>query len=802
MSNSAPSNTRDDGIDLGSILEHISDAVILADSHGKVCLFNRAAETMFGYSQEEMQGKQVSILVPERLREAHARGVQRIASGGTSHLNGKTVKLTGLRSDGTEFPIELSLSDCQGDSGCYLTAVIRDGSERERAEAALRLERAYFEELFQSSPEAIVLVDNESRVLRQNREFTRLFGYSAEEMTGNSVDVALASEELQSEAGAFTHRVAEGERLCVEAVRKSKEGKLIDVSILAAPIATEMGQVAAYAIYRDITDEKRADKELRTSEARYRHIFHSTSVSIWEEDLTAVKRVLDELRDQGVSDLSSYLGDRPEFTREVAQKIRVLDVNDATVNMFEAESRDELLGALDLSFIKDHLKAFEREFVAIAEGKPFFEVEVETQTLRGRPIDIVMKMMIPGETEQFRSVLVSVVDVSERKRVEEAIQRTQRLESLGMLGGGLAHEFNNILVSILGNAELAQMELPTSSPVRDMLTEIGSAVHRAAELTDEMLAFSGKAKVDIKPLDVTAEVQSAKQSLEAICPANLMIQYDLPVDLPQVLGDPSRIKQALLGLVSNAAEAMEGEQGTISVSAGLSNLDSSELRRGYWTDALASGQYVSLRVTDTGVGMGRDTMAKVFDPFFSTKFAGRGLGLAAVLGIMRSIGGAIQMVSGQNQGTTVTLVFPRAESAQKQPASTGKDFSEWRGSGEILVVDDERAVRSVTKKVLCRWGFTVLTADDGDEGVELFRNNSSNLKAVLLDFMMPKMNGDLAFAEMRGIDPHVPIILLSGYADRDTGGESPFEGPDAFIHKPFELTELFETLLGVLKLQE
>ena len=411
-------------------------------------------------------------------------------------------------------------------------------------------------------------------------------------------------------------------------------------------------------------------------------------------------------------------------------------------------------------------------------------------------------MIIPRETEQFGSVLLSVVDISERKRAEEALQRTQRLESLGMLSGGLAHEFNNILVSILGNAELAQLELPTTSPVCEMLNEIGTAVHRAAELTDEMLAFSGKAKVDIKPLDVTAEVQSAKQSLEAICPANLTIQYDLSAHLPRVLGDPSRIKQALLGLVSNGAEAMEGEQGAISVSAGLIDLDGSELRKGYWTDELPNGQYVFLRVADTGVGMDRDTMAKAFDPFFSTKFAGRGLGLAAVLGIVRSFGGAIQMISEPNKGSAVTLAFRRIESVQKRPARSAKDFSDWRGSGEILVVDDERSIRSITKKVLRQWGFTVLTADDGDEGVELFRNHSSKLKAVLLDFMMPKMNGEAAFAEMRAIDPHVPIILLSGYAERDADGGSPFEGPDAFIHKPFELTELFETLLGVLELQE
>ncbi|MFQ5705369.1 MAG: PAS domain S-box protein [Gemmatimonadales bacterium] len=786
-------------LNYGTVIEHIPEGVITADSSGIIRQVNRTAESMFGYSSGQMEGKPVSIIIPGDLRAAHLRGLRHVASGGELHGLDRTMKLRGLRSDGVEFPVEISLSHWSRDAESYFTAVVRESAAPQSDGDAASLERAYFEELFQSSPEAIVLVDIESRVLRLNREFTRLFGYTPEDLIGKSVDLALAPEEMRAEAGAFTTRVAMGERLSVNTVRKSKDGRLIDVSLLAAPVFTEQGQVATYAIYRDITDQRKAETELRQSEARYKNIFHSASVSIWEEDLTSVKASLDELKNQGVEDFAKYFQEHPEFVQKTAEKITVLDVNDATLDLYEAESRAELLGPLNSKVIEEHLSVFANEFVAIAEGRPFFETEVAARTLRGQPIDLVVKMAIPRDSERFSNVLVNIVDVSQRRRVEEALQRAQRLESLGLMGGALAHEFNNILVSILGNAELAQLELPEGSPARKMLAEIGTAVNRAAALTDEMLAFSGRAKVDIKPLDISSEVRGMRSAIEAIKPENAVIQYDLAEELPYFLGDAARIKQTMLGLVSNATEALRDGDGTIGVATGLTKLTKAELQSGYWTDELDVGTYLFLRVSDTGHGMDRDTLPRAFDPFFTTKFAGRGLGLAAVLGIVRSMGGAVKVISAPDRGTTVTLFFPASGAEGEDSESPERDYSNWRGEGEILVVDDERSVLSVTKRVLRRWGFTVLTADDGTEGVEIYRNHCDKLKAVLLDFMMPIMRGDAAFAEMRRIDPRVPIVLLSGYAEGDGEHGLPFEGPDAFIHKPFELTELFETLVGVLE---
>ncbi len=623
-----------------AVAESAAEAVITANERGRIRFWNPAACDMFGYGEEEVLGVAMGILLSERLRGQHATDLGRIMSGGADHLCGRTVELHAIRKDGSEFPIELSLSSWyQGRQKCY-TAIVRDISERKQAEGALELERAYFEGLFRGSPEGLVLLDSQSRVIRQNDEFTRMFGYEPEETAGRSLDKLLAPSDLRDEAASFTEQAVMGQRLSVETVRKAKDGRLIDVSVLVAPIEIEGRQVALIAVYRDITDRKRAE-----------------------------------------------------------------------------------------------------------------EVGIEMR----------------------------------------------KLDSLSVMAGGIAHDFNNLLVSMLGNAELALMDLEENNPVRDSLASIQKAAQRATDLTGQMLAYSGKGKFNVQPLDVSSLVEEMKRWLKTGPNDVANVRYDLATNPPKFLGDSAQIREVVSALFDNALEALEGRAGTVTISTGVEQFDRAFLSDAHLADGLEEGAYVSIRVADTGTGMDEATKKKIFDPFFSTRFTGRGLGLAATLGIVRGHGGTMHVDTDLGTGTTVTALFPISLNRQEgEEQSKAGRVEEWRGRGLILIVDDEDSVRSVTRAVLERWGFSVVGAADGQEGVEVFRERQEDISAVLLDYTMPQMNGDVTFLEMHKLNPRVPVILMSGYAEEDAIDTIPGEGLAGFLHKPFQPIALMQKLKEVL----
>jgi PAS domain S-box-containing protein len=386
----------------------------------------------------------------------------------------------------------------------------------------------------------------------------------------------------------------------------------------------------------------------------------------------------------------------------------------------------------------------------------------------------------------------------DRMETERKMLQAQKLESLGVLAGGIAHDFNNLLTAMLGNASLARIELPDSSPVHHSLQQIEKAAIRAAELCKEMLAYSGRSQFVAARLDLSALVEDTTQLLQVSISKKCVLKLELHRPLPAILADPTQIRQIVMNLVINASDAIGERSGVIRVCTGLMRADQQYLNETFLSPDLPPGDYVYLEINDNGCGMPPEVKARIFEPFYTTKFAGHGLGLAAVLGIVRSHRGTIKVYSEAGRGSTFKLLFPALDEKAANQAPTADPASNWRGAGLALVVDDEETVRAVAARTLESLGFTPLTANDGCDGVRIFREHSAALRVVLLDLTMPHMNGEETFRELSRIDPRVPVLLMSGFTENDTIDRFAGKGLAGFIQKPFDRKRLQTKLHAVL----
>jgi signal transduction histidine kinase/CheY-like chemotaxis protein len=422
----------------------------------------------------------------------------------------------------------------------------------------------------------------------------------------------------------------------------------------------------------------------------------------------------------------------------------------------------------------------------------------------GIPVEVVVAPVLDDAGEVVQ-IIESCRDITERKRAEEErrqlearLQQAQKLESLGVLAGGIAHDFNNLLVGVLGNASLALEELPGESRVRELLQRIDRSARRAADLTRQLLAYSGKGRFVIRPLNLSTLVVEMAQLLQTSVSKRVALKHELPDDLPLIEADETQVRQVVMNLITNAAEAIGVQDGLITVRTGVVEADQAYLSDTYLDDDLPQGPYVFVDVADTGCGMDEATRSKIFDPFFTTKFTGRGLGLAAVLGIVRSHQGAIKVESEPGRGTSFKVLFPVSESCPEPVAEEEPALGKLDGAGTVLVVDDEEAVRSFARAVLERRGCTVITAGDGREALDVFRARADEIDAIVLDLTMPHLSGEDVFRELYRIRAAVPVILSSGYDEEDVTARFAGMGLAGFVQKPYRVNVLTEKVARVL----
>jgi len=382
-----------------------------------------------------------------------------------------------------------------------------------------------------------------------------------------------------------------------------------------------------------------------------------------------------------------------------------------------------------------------------------------------------------------------------RRAIEAKVLEVQKLESLGVLAGGIAHDFNNLLVGILGNASLALLDLPEDSPARQSVEDIERAGQRAGELARQMLAYSGRSRLLIEPVELSELVRDLLTLLQVSIGKGVVLRLDLADEPIVVDADVAQVRQVVMNLVINAADAIGNRSGRISIRVHHLEASADYLADAHPGAGLEPGHFAALEVTDTGSGMDDATQARMFDPFFTTKVAGRGLGLAAVLGIVRGHHGALRVYSEVGHGTTFRIVLPLSASS---PVRTTSPEGAWHGSGRVLVVDDDPMVRTVARRLLESFGLTVEDVAAGPAAVDRLRADPSSIDLVLLDLTMPEMNGPELLTELRAVRPDLPAVVMSGYHE-DEATSALGTAISGFVQKPFTPAELSRRVKAALE---
>jgi len=387
----------------------------------------------------------------------------------------------------------------------------------------------------------------------------------------------------------------------------------------------------------------------------------------------------------------------------------------------------------------------------------------------------------------------------ERKRLEHEIQNARKLESLGMLAGGVAHDFNNILVSVMGYTGILLKKLTPQSSESGLVQKIETAAERASDLANHMLSYSGKRSLKLEPVNLNLIVNEMPELLESTLSPKADLQLKPAPQIPSINADATQLRQVAMNLILNASDALGEGAGTISVTTGSTFIENNALDRMRWGAHLPEGDFVFIEVTDTGCGMDEETSSKIFEPFFTTNFTGRGLGMAALLGIVRSHSGAIDLETEPEKGTTVRIYFPKTDSESNEPHTpSDSDETLHKPEGTVLVIDDDDFVRMALRSMLEDVGMNVLLASNGQEGIDLYQEKKNEIGIVLLDMTMPGMQGDEVFDKLKEFDPDAVIVIVTGYSEEDIDRIFKEKDLRGFLQKPFTEEELEKTIAVAL----
>jgi PAS domain S-box-containing protein len=596
---------------------------------------------------------------------------------------------------------------------------------------------------------ALVTMENEAfRLVREGRR--------------GAATALLSSAEYQRQKESFAAGLRKSAVVADRRIRdrlSSYRDRTRDVLLVAA--ASQLVLLAAWIavvllVRRHLAERRRAGEALRESERRLRAVVTNAPVVLFTVDRAGIFTFSDG---KGLETLGMAGGRM--VGRTVARVLR---------------NRPE-----ELEYFRRALAGEPVEWLGV-----FAELRFECRLTPVR-----------DERGEIAGIIGVAIDVSERVRAEEthlALERslleTQKLESLGVLAGGIAHDFNNLLTGVVGHTSLARLDLPPTSPAQARLEQIEVATRRAADLTAQLLAYAGRGRFVTERLDLNRVVEEMGDLLRVSITKGATLRYDLGRRLPMVDADPTQIRQVVMNLVINAAEAIGSGTGTVTVATRTVDLSSAGHAATSAAPDLPVGRYVAVEVTDTGCGMDAVTLSRIFEPFFTTKFAGRGLGLAAAQGIIRAHGGALRVKSDPGRGTAFTVLLPRA-AERAEPALLPPAPPVGGGIGAtVLVIDDEEDVRAVTAHMLERLGCTAVLAGTGHEGLSIFRGRTAEIDTVLLDMTMPDASGRDVFRALREVRPDARVVLMSGYSESETTEGLAEAGLVGFLHKPFRLTDL------------
>ncbi len=778
------------------------------DLEGVLLIVNPAAAQSLGFRPEEGVGVNMKRFLAPPVRPLFDAYLERIRQ---HHSDSGLMRL--MSRDGSE-RIWLYRNVLYEEPGAppRVLGHAQDITERVRAEEALKESERRFRTLADTAPVLIWMCDPESNCVFLNQPWLDFCGRPLERELGQGWTECVHPEDRREALDTRLAAIVARQTFRIEYRMRRADGQYRWMLDTGTPRLDPKGRFTGYiGSCLDVTEARQHREALRVArdELALRVAERTAELSQKNEALRTEieerKRVEEALRQseqhyQVLAELS------PVGIFHTDQHGRCLYVNQRTCRILGIAIEEIRKGGWETALHPEDREQVIKQWHSVLEGKPATSLEHRFLRPDGSTLWALTHFAAEkGPSGEITGCIGTVADITERKREEEEsrklearVQHAQRWQSLGILAGGLAHDFNNLLAVILGNARMALMDIPAGSPVVEYLAEIESATSRAADLTSQMLAYAGKGQVILQAVDLAQLTAGMANLLQTIISKKAVIQYDLPSALPVITADAAQMRQVVINLITNASEALGEGGGIIKVSAGSLDADRTYLRSAYSDDHLPAGRYVYLEFSDSGCGMSPETQAKIFDPFFSTKFTGRGLGLAAVLGIVRAHHGTLKVFSRPGAGATFRILFPCSEKAagRREPASLVVEAG--RGCGTVLVIDDEPGLRHLARTILEKSGFTVLTAVDGGDAINVFREHSDEVDAVMLDMTMPVMSGEETLAELQRLRPDVPVLLCSGYSEREVVDRVVGQAHAGFLKKPYEPAELVETLQGAL----
>ncbi|HJW73430.1 MAG TPA: transporter substrate-binding domain-containing protein [Geothrix sp.] len=463
--------------------------------------------------------------------------------------------------------------------------------------------------------------------------------------------------------------------------------------------------------------------------------------------------------------------------------------------------KTDVMGKSDYDFFpKEQSDFFRAKDIEVITSRRILEIPEERVLSKSHGEILLHTRKVPLFDEAGEPCLLLGIaeDITEQKAMEHALRQAQKLESLGVLAGGIAHDFNNLLTAILGNLELAALHAPEEAPIRAFLKNAKATTLRAAELTRQMLAYSGKGLFVVKPVDLSATAEEMASLLKVSISKQVALRFQFAKGLPLIQADPAQIQQVVMNLVTNASEAIGDTEGEILLATSSVELNNAEVNTLHPGSPIPPGRYVALSVKDTGSGMTDDVLARIFDPFFTTKFSGRGLGLSAMLGILRAHHAGIGIRSIPEAGTEFRIYFPEGSQDTEDDAPLVRPETMVPGSGTILLVEDEPEVRLSAGTMLRQAGFQVFEAVDGMEACEIYRKEHARIQVVLMDLTMPRKDGRAAAEEILAFDPAARIILTSGFPVDVEIRRTVDQRLAGFIQKPYEMAGLLAEVRKIL----
>ncbi len=739
---------------LESILKNSLDAIFTIKKDGSFGFASKQLETIMGYSGEDLKKKHFMDLVPSEFKEFMIEKWKELNAGiGSSY----EIKL--IRSDGSLIDCIISQSVLKGFDEFLI--FLKDNTERKRAEERLKQSEEHFRLLAESSLTGIYLFqDNRFRYV--NQALASIFGYKVEEIIDKLGPLDLTHPEDHPMVREYVRRRISGE---VEDIRYDfrglrKDGNVIYLEVHGRRIEYQ-GKPGIIGTLVDITERKKAEEELKCSKEQYERFFM--------EDLTG-----------------DFICDN---------KGNILSCNPSFVRIFGFSSIEDALHSNLISFFHS-AEQWQKLYSEVLKRRKLEYYEMEMIRKDGKELNIVANIMgIFDKEMQLVKMQGYLFDDTQRRQLEKRLIEAQKLESLGTLISGLAHDFNNLLGIILGYADLLKdANLPQDKMI-EYIDFISKAASRGSSLIKQLLMFARKVEPVLTTVQVNAIISEIKLLISETFPKNIIISTELEENLPSIVADPTQIHQAILNLCLNARDAMPSG-GNLSISTKI--IGGEDLLEKF--PEANENKYIRISVSDTGVGMSREMISRIFDPFYTTKPPGRGtgLGLTIVYSIMKAHQGFIDVKSKIAVGTTIHLYFPVAKYFPEHKIKKEKE-EETKGEGTILVVEDEKMLLDFLQSILERNGYKVITAADGFEALSKYAEYKEEIAVVLLDIGLPKLSGMELLPRLQAIEPSVKVIFASGYIESDLKAEMLKAGAKDFIQKPYMKSEILKTIRKIIE---